>query len=53
MHEDMNGLNRDQIVEKLEEFKRLAQNRMKNVTPEENVRDEIVENSVTDASVSE
>ena len=53
MHEDMNGLNRDQIIEKLEEFKRLAQNRMKNVTPEENVRDEIVENSVTDASVSE
>tara|TARA_R110000823_G_C15891517_1_gene496058 strand:+ start:670 stop:1275 length:606 start_codon:yes stop_codon:yes gene_type:complete len=46
MHEDMNGLNRDQIVEKLEEFKRLAQNRMKNVTPEKNVRVEIVENSV-------
>tara|TARA_R110000824_G_scaffold339_4_gene2507 strand:- start:445 stop:1011 length:567 start_codon:yes stop_codon:yes gene_type:complete len=45
MHEDMNGLSRDQIVEKLDEFKRLAQNRMKNVTPEENVRVKIVGNS--------
>ena len=41
----MNGLSRDQIVEKLDEFKRLAQNRMKNVTPEENVRVKIVGNS--------
>jgi hypothetical protein len=50
MHEDMNGLNRDQIIEKLEEFKRLAENRMKNVTPEENVRVKIVNSSVDDAS---
>ena len=45
MHEDMNGLNRDQIIEKLEEFKKLAENRMRNVTPETDVRVEIVENS--------
>ena len=50
MHEDMNGLSRDQIVEKLEEFKRLAENRMKDVTPAEDVRIEIVENSEINAS---
>ena len=45
MHEDMNGLNRDQIIEKLEEFKKLAENRMRNVTPETDVRVEIVDSS--------
>ena len=45
MHEDMNGLNRDQIIEKLEEFKKLAEGRMRNVTPETDVRVEIVDNS--------
>ena len=50
MHEDMNGLTREQIVEKLNEFKSLAENRMKNVTPNENVRVEIVNNSVEDAN---
>ena len=46
MHEDMNGLNRDQIIEKLEEFRKLAQNRMKNVTPDKNVRNTIADDSV-------
>ena len=41
----MNGLNRDQIIEKLEEFKKLAQGRMRNVTPAKDVRVEIVDNS--------
>ncbi len=50
MHEDMNGLTREQIVEKLNEFKSLAENRMKNVTPNEDVRIEIVNNSVEDAN---
>ena len=45
MHEDMNGLTREQIVEKLEEFKKLAEGRMRNVTPDKNVRVEIVDNS--------
>ena len=46
----MNGLTREQIVEKLNEFKSLAENRMKNVTPNEDVRIEIVNNSVEDAN---
>ncbi len=50
MHEDMNGLNREQILEKLNEFKSLAEGRMKNVTPEEDVRVKIGKNSVKDAS---
>ena len=50
MHEDMNGLTREQIVEKLNEFKSLAENRMKNVTPDKDVRVEIVNNSVEDAN---
>ena len=50
MHEDMNGLTREQIVEKLNEFKSLAENRIKNVTPNEDVRIEIVNNSVEDAN---
>ena len=41
----MNGLTREQIVEKLEEFKKLAEGRMRNVTPETDVRVEIVDNS--------
>ena len=41
LHEDMGGLNREQILEKLEEFKKLAEHRMKNVTPDKNVRNEI------------
>ena len=45
MHEDMNGLTREQIVEKLEEFKKLAEGRMRNVTPDKDVRVEIVDNS--------
>ena len=45
MHEDMNTLNRDQILEKLEEFKKLAQGRMRNVTPSEDAKIEIVDNS--------
>ncbi len=45
MHEDMNGLNREQILEKLEEFQKLAQGRMRNVTPAEDVRVEIVDSS--------
>jgi phage terminase small subunit len=44
-HEDMNGLNREQIIEKLEEFQKLAQGRMRNVTPAEDVRVEIVDSS--------
>tara|TARA_B100000963_G_C22486330_1_gene607102 strand:- start:294 stop:815 length:522 start_codon:yes stop_codon:yes gene_type:complete len=46
MHEDMGTLNREQILEKLEEFKKLAEHRMKNVTPEKNVRTEIASDSV-------
>jgi phage terminase small subunit len=45
MHEDMNGLSREQILEKLDDFKKLAQGRMRNVTPAEDVRVEIVDNS--------
>jgi len=45
MHEDMNGLNREQILEKLEEFQKLAQGRMRNVTPAEDVRVKIVDSS--------
>ena len=41
LHEDMGGLNREQILEKLEEFKKLAEHRMKNVTPDKIVRNEI------------
>jgi len=41
----MNGLTREQIVEKLEEFKKLAEGRMRNVTPDKDVRVEIVDNS--------
>ena len=33
MHEDVNSMNREQVLEKLDEFKRMAERRMKNVTP--------------------
>ena len=45
MHEDMNSLSREQIIEKLEEFKNIAVGRMRNVTPDKDVRVQIVENS--------
>ena len=38
MHEDMNSLSREQIIEKLEEFKNIAVGRMRNVTPDKAVR---------------
>lgn len=40
MHEDVNAMNREQVLEKLEEFQRMAKRRMKNVTPEQ---EEVVE----------
>ena len=45
MHEDTNSLSREQIIEKLEEFKNIAVGRMRNVTPDKDVRVQIVENS--------
>ena len=33
MHEDVNSMNREQVLEKLDEFRRMAERRMKNVTP--------------------
>ena len=45
MNEDMNSLSREQIIEKLEEFKNIAVGRMRNVTPDKDVRVQIVENS--------
>ena len=45
MHEDMNSLSREQIIEKLEEFKNIAVGRMRNVTPDKDVRVQIVESS--------
>ena len=50
LHEDMNVLNREQILEKLNEFKSLAEGRMRNVTPEENVQVKIGKSSVKKAS---
>ena len=40
MHEDVNSMNREQVLEKLDEFKRMAERRMKNVTP---AADDVVE----------
>ena len=40
MHEDVNAMNREQVLEKLDEFKRMAERRMKNVTP---ASDDVVE----------
>jgi hypothetical protein len=53
LHQDMNGLSRDQIVEKLEEFRKLAENRMKNVTPETDVRNKIVDCSENSENLQE
>ena len=33
MHEDVTAMNREQVLEKLSEFQRMAERRMKNVTP--------------------
>ena len=33
MHEDVTAMNREQVLEKLAEFQRMAERRMKNVTP--------------------
>ena len=35
MHEDVTAMNREQVLEKLAEFQRMAERRMKNVTPEQ------------------
>jgi len=43
MHEDVNAMNREQVLEKLAEFQRMAQRRMKNVTPEQEEVVDIVE----------
>ena len=43
MHEDVNAMNREQVLEKLEEFQRMAKRRMKNVTPEQEEVVDIVE----------
>ena len=50
MHEDMNELSREQILEKLNEFKSLAEGRMRNVTPSEDVRVKIGKSSVKQAT---
>ena len=50
MHEDMNELSREQILEKLNEFKSLAEGRMRNVTPNEDVRVKIGKSTVKKAS---
>jgi phage terminase small subunit len=50
MHEDMNELSREQILEKLNEFKSLAEGRMRNVTPSEDVRVKIGKSSVKKAT---
>tara|TARA_B100000212_G_C27241884_1_gene476283 strand:+ start:233 stop:763 length:531 start_codon:yes stop_codon:yes gene_type:complete len=36
MHEDVTQMGREQVLEKLEEFKRMAQRRMKDITPASN-----------------
>ena len=43
MHEDVNAMDREQVLEKLAEFQRMAQRRMKNVTPEEEGSQDIIE----------
>ena len=46
MHEDVNAMNREQVcLEKLDEFRRMAERRMKNVTPASDDVVEIVEDS--------
>lgn len=41
-HEDVSGLTKEQMLEKLDEFRRLADSRMKNITPVEGEAQEIV-----------
>ena len=45
MHEDVNQMGREQVLEKLAEFQRMAERRMKNVTPETEEVAQIVEDS--------
>jgi phage terminase small subunit len=45
MHEDVTAMNREQVLEKLAEFQRMAERRMKNVTPEQAEVVDIVEDS--------
>ena len=45
MHEDVNSMNREQVLEKLDEFKRMAERRMKNVTPASDDVAEIAEDN--------
>jgi len=45
MHEDVTQMGREQVLEKLAEFQRMAQRRMKNVTPAAEDVVEIVEDS--------
>jgi phage terminase small subunit len=45
MHEDLNQMGREQVLEKLAEFQRMAERRMKNVTPETEEVAQIVEDS--------
>ena len=45
MHEDVTQMGREQVLEKLAEFQRMAERRMKNVTPASDDMVEIVEDS--------
>ena len=45
MHEDVTQMGREQVLEKLAEFQRMAERRMKNVTPASDDVVEIVEDS--------
>ena len=45
MHEDVNAMNREQVLEKLDEFRRMAERRMKNVTPASDDVAEIAEDN--------
>ncbi len=45
MHEDVTQMGREQVLEKLAEFQRMAERRMKNVTPESEDVAQIVEDS--------
>jgi hypothetical protein len=48
MHEDVTQMNREQVLEKLAEFQRMAERRMKNITPESDNVVEIAEDSEKD-----
>lgn len=45
MHEDVTQLNREQVLEKLAEFQRMAERRMKNITPADEEVIEIADDS--------